>query len=584
MNKGVNIPRPEYPNPQFERENWINLNGEWEFEKDPECNGAERGLVSAEHLSSQITVPFCMESRLSGIGDTDFCDCVWYKKTVTLDTDFKSEKKRVFLNIGACDYKTEVFVNGQSVGTHIGGYISFRFDITDALKVGENIITVCATDKLRNNCQPSGKQSHDRFSSGCCYTRTTGIWQTVWLEIVPECHIISVKYYPNICDGTLTIEAKTTVNDSTVLRAEAFFDGKSECVASAVSCGGVCSLVLKPEHLYLWDVGDGKLYDLKLTFGEDVVSSYFGMRSVYAQNGVLYINGRKVFQRLVLDQGFYPDGIYTAPDESELLGDIERSLDMGFNGARLHQKIFEPRFLYHCDRLGYIVWGEQGNWGLDISRNDAWQGFVPEWTEALNRDFNHPSIIGWCPLNETQRNQLPEFVKYLYVLTKLIDPTRPAIDSSGFKHEPGFSDFVDWHDYDQNPETFRARYESVRDGNYLVPMDNMEWAMPKTTHIRPTFISEYGGIKWDVDSKLDNAWGYGDTPKTEEEFKARFKGLTEAMLFNSFISGICYTQLTDVEQETNGLYTYDRKPKFDAGFFKAVLSQKAAIEEKNEDR
>lgn len=582
----LKIPRAEHPNPQFERKNWINLNGEWEFERDREEKGLENGFIENAHLAEKITVPFCMESKLSGIEDTDFCECVWYKKAITLYPDF-TENRRVVLHIGACDFLSEVYINGKSVGTHAGGFVSFSFDITDSLCDGENIITIRVTDRRRSGNQPSGKQSFDRYSSGCSYTRTTGIWQTVWLESIPREHIIGVRYYPNIYDGTLTVVAQTTVCDGAVLRAEAFFDGKSEAVAESASCGGSCTLVLKPKHLHLWDVGCPNLYDLHLTLtgkdGEaDSVQSYFGMRNVCAKDGVLYINGRKVFQRLVLDQGFYPDGIYTAPDETELEKDILRSLDMGFNGARLHQKIFEPRFLYYCDKHGYIVWGEHGDWGLDTSRNEAWKGFIPEWTEAVCRDFNHPAIIGWCPLNEVGSNRQFEFVRYLYELTKSLDPTRPAIDVSGFHHisgnTSGYTDFVDWHDYDQDIDSFRARYESVRDGNDLVCMAGMEWSMSEMP-IRPTFISEYGGARWDTSNTPSDGWGYGNGPKTPEEFMQRFKGLTESLLNNPYISGLCYTQLTDVEQEVNGLYTYDRVPKFDPSFFREVLSQKAAIED-----
>jgi beta-galactosidase/beta-glucuronidase len=336
-----------------------------------------------------------------------------------------------------------------------------------------------------------------------------------------------------------------------------------------VVTGGRAIIELKLFDLYLWEIGQGRLYDLKLTVGGDSVDSYFGMRSVSVEGGMMLLNGKKVFQRLVLDQGFYPDGIYTAREESELIADIRRSLDCGFNGARLHQKVFEPRFLYHCDKMGYIVWGEHANWGLDIARPEAWQGFLPEWLEVVERDFNHPAIVGWCPLNETQQNQNVEFVRMLGAMTKALDPTRLYIDTSGWTHTQGVTDIMDWHDYDQNPETFKARYLAVAAGEMI---NNKRNPNP----ILPTFVSEYGGIRW---AESEAGWGYGEAPKTGEEFIARFKGLTEALLENPAIGGLCYTQLTDVEQEVNGLYTYDRKPKFDTAVFKAVLEKKAAIEE-----
>lgn len=569
------IPRPEYPTPQFARSSWINLNGEWQFERDKSVSGRQRGLITAEKLSEKINVPFCMESRLSGIGDVDFCNCVWYKKAVDISPEWLEGGKRVILHIGACDYRTEVFVNGESVGSHIGGFVSFSFDITDYVSAGKNLITICADDDVRSHNQPGGKQSYRYASAGCSYTRTTGIWQTVWLENIPCEYIESVKYYTDVNSATLTVVAKVNGADGKTLSAEAFFGGKAVGADSATVSNKVAILKIKLSELHLWDIGKGDLYDLTLKFGEDEVCSYFGMRSVrVGENGAIVLNGRTVFQRLVLDQGFYPDGILTAPCEDELIADITRSIAMGFDGARLHQKVFEPRFLYHCDRLGYIVWGEHANWGLDVSRPEAYKGFFPEWTEIVERDFNHPAIIGWCPLNETHADQDDDLVVTLVNLTKALDPTRPVIDVSGWTHVKGASDIWDFHDYDQDPVTFKKRYEEVfENGTSVKYKDRVRFTL------LPNFISEYGGIKWDVNSNLENAWGYGNAPKTEEEFKERFKGLAEALLFNKYITGLCYTQLTDVEQETNGLYTYDRQAKFDPEFFRAVLQQKAACEE-----
>ena len=571
MNVNATTPRPEYPEPQFARENWINLNGEWEFEKDPGNSGEPRGLHKAGALSGRITVPFCMESELSGVGDKDFCAAVWYRRTVTLPEGFAGEGRRVFLHIGACDYRTTVYVNGTRVGLHTGGYVSFAFEVTGALTEGENVITVRAQDETRSGKQAAGKQSGRYGSYGCFYTRTTGIWQTVWLESTPADYIKSVRLLPNLAECALGVEATVVASHPATLTATAFYHGKEVGTASVEVSSAAAAFQLPLSELHLWEPGRGELYDLTLTFGEDTVQSYFGMRKVETREGYLYVNDRPVFQRLVLDQGFYPDGIYTAPDDSELLGDIQRSILMGFNGARLHQKIFEPRFLYHCDRLGYLVWEEHGNWGADISNGEAWK-FFTEWSEAVERDFNHPAIIGWCPFNETQKDQDPDYLRFGYQLTKRLDPTRPVIETSGWNHVADVGDIVDWHDYDQNPETFRQRYIDVANG---ATVSNRKY---QPFDVRPTFISEYGGIRWDADNTAENSWGYGNAPTTPEEFKARFKGLTEALLQNPYISGLCYTQLTDVEQEVNGLYTYHREPKFDPEFFSAVLTQPAAME------
>ncbi len=572
--KKQTLPRPEYPRPDLVRKAWINLNGEWEYATDRACSGRARKLYEADSLPERITVPFCRESRLSGIGDRDFCECVWYRRRVVLPEAYLAEDRRVILHIGACDYRTEVWVNGRSVGHHVGGYISFSFDITDYVdrESGEAVITVCAEDDIRSGRQASGKQSQRYESYGCSYTRTTGIWQTVWLESTPASYIRSLRLIPNIEDSRLTAEVYAASAEGMTVSAYASYEGKCVGRARATVSGGVAVIDLKLSALQLWEIGNGRLYDLSLKLGDDSVRSYFGMRSVSVENGFLKLNGKRIFQRLVLDQGFNPDGIITAPSDGELLADIERSMACGFNGARLHQKIFEPRFLYHADRLGYIVWGEHGNWGLDISRDAAYDGFIPEWIETLRRDFNHPSIIGWCPLNETQPNQNPEFVRTLAALTRAIDPTRAYIDASGWKHVEGVTDIVDWHDYDQDPESFRLRYERVADGSEPIFNKN-RISYP----IFPTFISEYGGIRWSPDDSY--GWGYGNAPKSEEEFIERFRGLTDALLDNPAICGLCYTQLTDVEQEVNGLYTYDRRPKFDTSLLRSIMSRRAKSEE-----
>ncbi|MBQ8344680.1 MAG: beta-galactosidase [Clostridia bacterium] len=571
----VIIPRPEHPNPLCVRKDWLNLNGEWEFEKDFGATGKERKLYEATSLSERITVPFCMESDLSGVGYKDFCACVWYRKDVEIPEAWLADGGKVLIHFGGCDYITVVYVNGKRIGRHVGGSVSFTMDITEGLTAGTNVITVRADDETRSGNQCGGKQSLKYHSHGCFYTRTTGIWQTVWLEHVPAAYIKTTRYLTDVAGSSLTVEVKGEAPDGTPVTAEAYWEGKKVGEACATTTFGFAVLTLKLSELHLWELGKGGLYDLKLTLGCDEVKSYFGMRSLGLDDSALVINGKKVFQRTVLDQGFYPDGIWTAPTEQALIDDITRSMACGFNGARLHQKVFEPLFLYHCDRLGYMVWDELGNWGIDFTKPNAWKAYTAEWTEIVTRDQNHPAIIGWCPFNETKMFQDHDLLATIADLTRRMDPTRPVIETSGWVHVPGgkATDIMDWHDYDQNPETFRQRYIDCANG---VGVNNKKYS---TELIVPRFISEYGGIKWDINSGLGNAWGYGNAPTTEEEFLERFKGLAEALMFNPFITGLCYTQLTDVEQEVNGLYTYDRRPKFDVSYFKAVLDQKAAIEE-----
>ena len=557
----------------------MNLNGTWDFEFDFSMSGLERGFEKRTDFQEQILVPFCPESDLSGIGYKDFIPAVWYHRTFSISEGQK--EGRILLHFGAVDYDCRVFVNGKEAGRHKGGYVSFSFDITELSVVGENHLTVYAQDDTRSPMQPIGKQSDRYASHNCSYTRTTGIWQTVWLEFVPVHYIKQVWYYPNISEKSLTIKA--CVEGTGTLEAHASYEGKACGSASAFcSCGNVF-LTLPLDELHLWEPGAGRLYDLDLSFGDDKVSSYFGMREVKLDGYRFLINGKSVFQRLILDQGFYPDGIYTAPSDEALSGDIRLSMAAGFNGARLHQKVFEPRFLYHCDRLGYLAWGEMANWGFDHSSYSGYEAFIPEWMQAIERDFNHPAIIGWCPFNETWdyegRRQIDGLLALTYHLTKQYDTTRPCIDTSGNYHV--VTDIFDVHDYEQDPAVFAASYEPFKNGTG--PFFDRLGDRQQYQEGQPMFVSEYGGIKWAMDASDEKAWGYGQGPKTEEEFISRYKGLTEALLSNPRMFGFCYTQLTDVEQEQNGIYTYDRKEKVDVSIFRQINTQKAAIEDESAD-
>ncbi len=565
----MQIPRAEHPRPQFERENWINLNGSWQFEIDQGRSGVERKLFEeGVSLSDTITVPFCPESKLSGVEYKDFMLGVWYKRKVTL----AKLSGKVNLHFGAVDYHCRAYVNGAFAGEHKGGYVSFSFDVTHLLREGENEICVYAEDDSRESLIPSGKQSARFNSYGCYYTRTTGIWQTVWLEFMPDTYVDKVKFYPNITDSSVTVAADLVGCEG--FTCEISFDGKKMGEYKTERATGQLTFNVPLAEKHLWEVGKGNLYDVIFTFGDDKVHSYFGLRQVRLDGMKFLINEKSVFQRLILDQGFYPDGIYTAPTDADLKKDIELSLAMGFNGARLHEKVFEERFLYHADQMGYIVWGEYPDWGLDHTRDDNVYGIIPEWIEEVERDFNHPSIVGWCPHNETWRINdcrcYAPSIAMVYDVTKAMDPTRPCIDTSGGFHAK--TDIFDVHDYDQDPAHFKEKYDRLMSEGYL--HDRFEKV--ETYRGEATFVSEYGGIAWDLDG---GGWGYGQGPATLEEFYERYQGLTDALLDNSCMFGLCYTQLTDVEQEQNGLYTYDRKPKFDIPRMHAIMSRKAAIED-----
>lgn len=570
------LPRPEYPRPQMVREAWLNLNGSWEFELDPGVSGEDRGLNAGSPFSRKIVVPFCKESTLSGIGEKEFMLCVWYRRHFDLPADWQD--KRVLLHFGAVDYDTKVWVNDSLAGTHRGGYSSFSFEITGLVKAGDNVIVVRAFDDTRSGLQPKGKQCSHYESRGVHYTRTTGIWQTVWLEAVCQTYLKSFRIYPDADGGKVTVQAAVDGEaEGLLLRTKVIESGKKagEAVVSARG-PAVFTIGLSPRRI--WEPGDPFLYDLEFTLEKegktlDLVKSYFGLRKVSIEGNRVLINNKPVFQRLVLDQGFYPDGIYTAPSDNALKQDIELSQAVGFNGARLHQKVFEPRFLYWADRLGYLVWGEFPNWGLDHSNPQALERMLPEWLEVVNRDFNHPSIITWTPFNETPGNQNPQFLRTIYRVTKSVDPTRPAHDTSGYVHVE--TDIYSVHCYEGNPEKFSSYFEEIKKGG-KVWQSEPEYDIPYGG--QPYIVDEYGGIWWNPGQKDSKAWGYGNRPKNEQEFLDRYRALTETLLSNPNMFGFCYTQLYDIEQEVNGIYSYDRRAKFDTAALKAINSQKAAYE------
>ena len=574
------IPRPEHPRPQMVRPSWQNLNGPWDFFFDFGNSGVERKFYLNENFNRNeirsILVPYCPESRLSGIGYTDFIPAVWYRRTVTLTGS--QLKGRVLIHFGAVDYRMKLWVNEQQAGAHTGGYSSFSFDITQLVKEGENTLTLWAEDDNRNGHQPRGKQSALYYSHDCDYTRTTGIWQTVWLEFVPQSYIKSYRVYPNIQDATLLVEIKAQAPAGTKVTCTASFGGETMGEASGTVCSGFASATIALKDLHLWDVGSPNLYDLQLTLGEDTVSGYFGMRSVEIHPDALYLNGRPFFMRTVLDQGFNPEGIYTAPSDDFLRRDLELSMEAGFNGGRLHQRVFEERTLYWADKLGYIVWGEYANGNVQYDGR-AIGDFLPEWMEVLERDFNHPALIGWCVNNETywQINVDDINQRTLYDVTKRLDPTRPVIDASGGIHF--ITDMFDVHDYTQDPEELKGYLDKMLEDPSYIHDPHHQPALARNIYEgQPYWISEYGGIHWGD----PNSFIYGVAPKTVEEFITRYEGLTKVLLQNKRICGFCYTQLTDIEQERNGIYNYDRTPKFGPEIYARMRTANmspAAIEE-----
>ncbi|ESP89757.1 glycoside hydrolase family 2 protein [Candidatus Halobonum tyrrellensis] len=569
-------PRQEYPRPQLRRDDWRSLNGEWEFEIDHGRTGRARGLPTAADLERTITVPFPPESELSGVDHRDFMDAVWYRREVEVTEEDLAG--RLLLHFGAVDYEAEVWLNGESVGTHRGGYTPFTFDVTDHVETGSNVLTVCARDEVRTETQPAGKQSKRYDSHGAVYTRITGIWQPVWLEPVPETSVEDLRIDPNLPDGTVHLTASLRGDPrGTELTVTATFDGDTVGEVSTPVAGETARCVVDVDEVHPWTPESPDLYDLAVTLrrdGEvvDEVESYTGLRSVSVEDGVVLLNGEPRFQRLILDQGYYPEGLYTAPSDDALRRDIELGMEMGFDGARLHEKVFEPRYLYHADRLGYLVWGEHANWGLDHSDPSNLAPFLQEWIEVVERDYNHPSLVGWTPFNETTSDQDDNLLRTVYRTTKALDPTRPVVDTSGYVHVE--TDLLDVHDYTQDVDEFRERYDALEAGE-SVTLDYGDGEYGPEL----SYVSEYGGIWWNPGA--EEGWGYGDRPESVDEFVDRYRGLTEALLDNEAIGLLCYTQLYDIEQEANGLFTYDRESKFDPERereLRDIMRQPAAVE------
>ena len=573
----ADVPRPEHPRPDAFRDNWATLNGEWQFEIDEAGDGEARGLISGKDLATKITVPFCPESKLSGIGHYDLMKNVWYRRAFELPAAMRGQ--RVLLHFGGVDYQTWVWVNGQIVGTHVGGNVSFSFDITPFLREGSNELVVRAFDDTASGNQPTGKQTHT-VSEGCSYTRTTGIWQPVWLEAVGTSYVESFSVVPDPDRSRVLIDAAVNGDAADLtLKVEAFANGQPVGADARPVAWRDNHFVVDLSQKTLWEPGAPFLYDLKFTLTRagkpvDTVASYFGLRKVSLEGRAVLINGKRVFQRLILDQGFYPDGVWTAPSDGELKADIERSLAAGYNGARLHQKVFEPRFLYWADKLGYLVWGEFPNWGFNYQATN-YANYINEWTEVLQRDRNHPAIIGWCPFNESGSNA-GELQQIIWHETKVIDPSRPVLETSGWRHTLPQPEMKDDHDYNQVPASFKQRWLEYFSGasDLQLPARYGIAAASQQNRGVPFMVSEFGGIGWST----EGGWGYGSGPKTIEEFYTRYEGLCAALLDNPDMFGFCYTQLTDVEQEKNGLYYYDRRPKFDLKRLHAATARPAAYE------
>ena len=594
------LPRAEYPRPQFERKEWANLNGEWTYAFDFVGSGMEKKFHESQGFEGHITVPFCPESKLSGVGYTDFIRHIWYQRTISVPQSWVG--KDILLHFGAVYHTSEIFIDGKLAGRHFGGSTSFALDITRLAGDGkEHSLVVHAYSDPRTGLQPAGKQNARLVQFECMYTRCTGIWQTVWMEPVAHEALSRVQVITDI-DQKQVVVQPYFANPGAAQLVVTLRDGKKIVAQQKVAAQNGAIAVLPVKKPRLWSPADPYLDDLTYEVQDaqgqplDEVKSYCGMRKIHVQGNKVYLNNEPFYQRLVLDQGFYPDGIWTAPSDDALRHDVELSQQAGFNGARLHQKVFEERFHYWADKLGYLTWGEAPSWGMDANDPEVARNFMTEWSEEILRDRNHPSIVTWTPMNEEwwpDRVQYPRFVSDVYDLTKALDPTRPVCDVSGGVHVK--TDIWTTHSYEQDPAKLKElvyngeRWFNREPKPINVPTRNMGFNRLTDTNLydyqnydaptMPYILDEFGGIKWvkGQDKETGNSqqsWGYGEPPHSLEEFYARLEGQVDALLsLSENVWGYCYTQLTDVEQEQNGIYFYDRSTKFDMKRIHAIFSK-----------
>ena len=570
------IPRPEYPQPQFERQQWLSLNGPWEFELDDSVSPPKR-------FERTITVPFCPESKLGGIADPSFHSNMWYRRSFTVPADWKG--KQVLLHFGAVNYWATVWVNNSMAGRHEGGNTPFVFDITNLLNAGANTVTVRAEYPPTDRYIPRGKQYWEPKSRSIFYTRTTGIWQTVWIEPVSASHLESVKITPNM-DGVASIYAHIAgARTGLALRTTVSFGGQPVVTTSVTADNPRVSTSVTVSDPKLWSPGSPNLYDVTFELVQservvDSVKSYLGFRSVWTGNGRVILNGRPIFLKMVLDQGYWPDGILTPPSDDAIQYDIKMTKDMGFNGARKHQKLEDPRYLYWADKLGLLVSSEMAN--AYLFDDQAVERFTREWMKAVERDYNHPSIIVWVPINESwgvpnlRDPRQQDYLKELYALTHAFDSSRLVIDNDGWEHT-NMTDLFAIHDYARNGELLSEKYKDLGKPGGGVP-DNARPALAPGYKYNgtPVVLSEFGGIAFIPPGHEvpPESWGYSGVERTEDAALERLRGLYKAIAGIPGFAGLCYTQLTDVEQEINGLMTYDRKPKFDVNQIRDINSSR----------
>jgi len=559
------VPRPEYPRPDFRRDAWLNLNGLWDFRFDDYDLGEKEGWqLGQKDFDRKILVPFPFQSKLSGIQDERFHNVVWYRRELSIPEDWKG--KRILLHFGAVDYETRVWLNGRFLGSNVGGYVPFSFDVTDYVKE-RNLLVLRVFDA--HGDQARGKQDAKLHPRGVLYMRVTGIWQTVWLEAVGEAYLTSNRIIPDIDNARMQISASLKgETEGCSLSASVCFAGNEEGKAEGKVDDGSAQLEISLPHMKLWSPETPDLYDVECKVSKngktlDDVRTYFGMRKVSIKNGKILLNNEPIYLKMALDQGYYPDGLYTPPSDDDLKTDVEYARLLGLNGVRKHQIVPDPRYLYWCDKIGLLVWGEMADWGMPLKMKDT---FWEEWKRVVERDFNHPCIIVWVPTNERweayEDKECQEALIGIYQKTKALDPTRLIVDTSGYAHTK--TDIVDTHEYIwKKGHDFKEKWKMPSE--HKEPQRGCFPPLAKGFKFdgQPIVISEWGGYIIDKFKPILDRPIEPPRHLVEDEygFISLYRDVVEAILNNPTISGFCYTQLYDVEGEVNGYLTYDRKWK-----------------------
>lgn len=574
----------DYPRPQFVRDNWECLNGAWDFAFDDNNLGEKEKWYENFHGERKIQVPFTYETKLSGIQDESRHDIVWYGRKICVDKS-RLENDRYILHFEGSDFVTRLWMNGQYAGSHRGGYARFSFDITDLLRDGENELVVKVEDSFDMQ-QPRGKQRWMDENFGCWYVQTTGIWKTVWSEYVPKISLDYVKMTPNLEDYSLELEfdvnaPENVLDGRLMIEIAVSFEGKTvnKVLASVMAKHFQTKVDLFTQgrkgfewSVKTWSPEEPNLYDIEFRIINqeevlDKIGSYFAMREIRIDGPNILLNGHPLYQRLILDQGYWKDSHLTPPSEEALIEDIDKIHALGYNGLRKHQKIEDERFLYWCDVKGMLVWSESAS-AYRFSDYAVCE-FTREWMEIVKQNYNHPSIIVWTPFNEswgisrveTKRTE-QHFTESIYHLTKSMDRFRPVIVNDGWEHT--VSDIITLHDYEEAGRVFKYRYETYKDQILTTEVyhckDKSAMANGYAYKGQPIIISEYGGIAFNNDNA---GWGYGKKVNTKEEFIRRFDEITTAVKELPYVCGFCYTQVTDVQQEINGLMDIDRNFKIE---------------------